>query len=363
MTTHRNTVRYLIATILAVSLLTLTGCSSEDTSGTATTINICVTATDAAELVKAVGGNQISLTTFVRGGDDPHIVNATPAMITALANADLLVVVGLALEEAYLPSMLAQAGNDNVMPGQPGHLDLSVNMRTIVGPEGRGVPGSFHPEDNPHYLADPVEGVKAAKAIAEKLSEIRPDLASEFNANAEAFANSIIVAMVGEHVAEHTDPANFEELAIAIETNDFTNFPHLQEDPSLLAGWLGALRPYTDIPFVGDHDLWPYFARRYGIRAINYLEPEPGVPPTAPHLQQVILDMREADARIILSIVYFDPQHAAFVANAVDGIAAPMAHQPGGRPGVETYLDFVNYNAQQLLTAIQTKVGDPPVQQ
>jgi len=278
-------------------------------------------------------------------------------MVTALAEANLLVVVGLGLEEAWLPAMLDQAGNAGVKPDGEGYLDLSANMRTVAGPEGRGVPNSYHPEDNPHYLADPVEGVKAAQAIAEKLSELRPELTEMFKNSAEAFSKDIIAALVGDHVAEKIDASRLEELAIAIEANQFDAFPHLKEGPEVLGGWLGKLRPYTDTPVVGDHDLWPYLARRYGIRVLHYLEPEPGVPPTTPHLQKVITGMKASDCKIILTVQYFDPRHPAFVVEATGAAVVPMANQPGGRPGTDSYLDFVNHNAEQLLQALSAQAG------
>ena len=351
----------LIACLMALSLVLLAGCGRDDSApaGTVTdALKVCVSSTDVAALVKEVGGDSVKVTGFVKGPDDPHVVNATPSMVTALAEADLLVVVGLGLEDAWLPAMLDQAGKADIMPDGERHLDLSVNLRTIAGPEGRGVPKSFHPEDNPHFLADPVEGVKAAQAIADKLSELRPDLASEFRQNADTFTTSLIVALVGDQVAGNIDASRLEELAIAIETNELDAFPHLKEQPETLGGWLGALRPYTDTPVVGDHDLWPYLARRYGVRVLSYLEPEPGVPPTAPHLEQVIAQMKEANCRIILTVQYFDPQHAAFVAEATGANIVPMANQPGGRPGTDTYLKFINSNAAQLLEALKSTAGN-----
>ncbi len=347
--------------LMALSFVMLAGCGREDSEPAAASegaLKVCVSSTDVGALVKEVGGASVSVTGFVKGQDDPHVVNATPSMVTALAEADLLVVVGLGLEDAWLPAMLDQVGNADLMPGGDSHLDLSVNMRTIAGPEGRGVPGSFHPEDNPHFLADPVEGVKAAQAIAEKLSELRPDLASEFKQNADTFSDSIIVALVGEDVAGKVDASQLEELAIAIETNQFDAFPHLKEDPESLGGWLGALRPYTDTPVVGDHDLWPYLARRYGVRVLSYLEPKPGVPPTTPHLEQVIAQMKEANCRTILTVQYFEPKHAAFVAEATGSDIVLMANQPGGRPDTDSYLTFVNHNAKQLLEAVSSQAGN-----
>lgn len=350
-----------IVCVIAAGVVFLAGCGREEPGSGETgteSLAVCVSSTDAASLVKEVGGDSVRVTGFVKGPDDPHVVNATPSMVAALAEADLLVVVGLGLEDAWLPAMLDQAGNAAVMPGGDNHLDLSVNMRTIAGPEGQGVPESFHPEDNPHYLADPVEGVKAIQTIADKLSELRPDLASEFKQNADTLTHSIIVALVGDHVGGHVDASRLEELAIAIETDQLDAFPALKAQPELLGGWLGALRPYTGTPVVGDHDLWPYLARRYGVRVINYLEPEPGVPPTAPHLEQIISQMKESNCRTILTVQYFDPQHAGFVADATGATIVPMANQPGGRPGTDRYLEFINYNAEQLLQALDSLAGN-----
>ncbi|QDU71821.1 metal ABC transporter substrate-binding protein [Mucisphaera calidilacus] len=354
----------LFAWFMALIPLVLSGCGGGDDEAAAggDAVLVCVSSTDVATLVEAVGGSGVRVTGFVKGEDDPHVVNATPSMVRALAEAELVVVVGLGLEEAWLPAMLEQAGGSSVKPGGQGYLDLSVNLRTIAGPEGRGVPGSFHPEDNPHYLADPVEGVKAAQAIAEKLSELRPEKASVFRQNAEVFSDNVILALVGEHVANKIDASGLEELAIAIETGELDAFPYLKAEPEVLGGWLGALRPYTDVPVVGDHDLWPYLARRYGVRVLGYLEPSPGVPPTVPHLQEVIATMKERDCRIILTVQYFDPQHAAFVAEATGAEVVPMANQPGGRPGTSSYLDFVNYNAGQLLEAVRSQAGDASTQ-
>jgi len=295
----------------------------------------------------------VRVTGFVQPGDDPHVVEPTAGMIESLAEANLLVIVGLGLEAAWLPGMIEQARNDAIRRGNAGHLDLSTNLRTIVGPEGRGVRGSFHPEDNPHYLLDPVEGVKAGRAIADRLTALAPDHAQAYESNFTRFAKPIMTLMLGPAIAERHDPDDFEALAVAVERDELAE--HLREhgrDAPELGGWLGRFEPFRDTPVVGDHDLWPYFARRYGVRVLGYLEPEPGVPPTAPHLNALIQRMRQADCRVILTIPYFDQRHARFVAGQTDVAILPMAHQPGSRPDTATYSAFVEYNAAQLHEAL-----------
>lgn len=183
-------------------------------------LKVCVSSTDVKTIVEAVGGDAVSVTGFVKGPDDPHVVQPTRRMVEALARADLLVIVGNALEEAWLPGMVAQAGQAELGAGGKRHLDLSANLRTIAGPEGRGVPGSFHPEDNPHFLVDAVEGVKAAAAVADKLSEVAPEQTDQFEQRYRAFAKAVMVEMLGEAIASKHPAEDFEELAIAIERGE-----------------------------------------------------------------------------------------------------------------------------------------------
>lgn len=325
-------------------------------------VQVCVSSTDVKAIVEAVGGDAVLITGFVKGTDDPHLVQPTQRMIQALTRADLLVIVGNGLEEAWLPSMVRQAGQAELGSGGKRHLDLSANLRTVAGPEGRGVPGSFHSEDNPHFLVDPVEGVKAAAAVADKLSELAPEQAKQFEQQYLAFAKAVMVEMLGEAIAAKHTAQEFEELAIAIERGELAQHLAAHGGADIaLGGQLGAFEPFLDTPVVGDHDLWPYFARRYGVRVIGYLEPEPGVPPTAPHLQGVIADMKARQARVILTVPYFDPRHAGFVEQAADGLVVPMANNPGSRPGTDTYLEMIRYNAEALRKALEETRSQQPV--
>ena len=351
-----NVNRWIVCLCLVLGLVNAQSAPAQSASEP---IRVCVSSTDVRTIVEAVGGDAVEITGFVKGTDDPHVLEPTRRMIEALASADLLVIVGNGLEEAWLPDMIAQARNPELDEGGPRRLDLSDNLRTITGPEGRGVPGSFHPEDNPHFLIDPVEGVKAAGAIAAKLAEISPDHAQAFDQRHRAFAAEVMTEMLGASVASEHTAEEFEELAIAVERGEFDQ--HLREHGRqglALGGQLAAFDPFRDTPVVGDHDLWPYLARRYGVRVLGYLEPSPGVPPTAKHLSELVNEMNERDARIILTVHYFDPRHAQFVADSTDALIVPMANNPGSRPGTETYIDWIRYNARTLLDAAEQQAAD-----
>lgn len=320
---------------------------------------ICVTGTDAREVVRAVARDRAEIVAFVGDEQDPHVVEPTTGMIETLARADLLVAIGLGMEDGWLPRLVEASRNTDAAEGGSKRLELDRRLRTIAGPEGRGVPGSFHPEDNPHFLADPVEAAKAAELVADTLARIDPDHADSYRANAASFVREIAELLVGPDLAAAIDSAaDLETLAIAVERDEFDRYAARNNLDAPLAGLLARAEPFRDTPVVGDHDMWPYFARRLGVRVADYLEPEPGVPPTTRHLQTVIDTMREQGIRVVLTVPYLDPSHARFVRDQTGAEVLAMAHQPGGRPGTDSYLEFARFNIETLLSALEDAGDD-----
>ena len=103
---------------------------------------------------------------------------------------------------------------------------------------------------------------------------------------------------------------------------------------------------------MADHDLWPYFAERFGLNVIGFFEPKPGIAPTTAHLGDLVVRMRAMNVRAILSVGYFAPQHAEFVARSTGAAIVPMAHQVGALDGTSDYIEFVTHNVQAVATAL-----------
>ena len=119
-------------------------------------------------------------------------------------------------------------------------------------------------------------------------------------------------------------------------------------------GWEGELQPLSGTPFVADHDLWPYFARRFNLRQIALLEPFAGVAPTARHLQEVIGQMRQEDVQLILSSSYFRDQYAKKVASETGAGIAVMVDQVGLVEEASTsYLDMIQVNLDRVRKALK----------
>jgi len=303
---------------------------------------------DLESLAKTVGGKRVVTFCFSKGPEDPHTIELRPSFVRELDRADVYLQVGLGIENAWLEDLMKGVRNAAVKPGGKGNLNLGVGVRPLEGTEGKPVPGSFHEEGNPHYFLDPVEGLKAARAIRDRFVVLRPAFRTEFEKAYESFRLALGTWLAGEECAKNDD---VEALAVKVEglkAEDVAGFQAEHE----LGGFLAALLGHRGRQVVGDHDLWPYYARRCGLEILGYLEPSPGVPPTTKHLQGLIGKMKEKQVKVILTNPYFEPRHSTFVSRATGAVAVPMAHQTGARAGTEDYLSMLQYNGKRLIEAL-----------
>ncbi len=316
-------------------------------AGAAEPLRVVATLPDLASLAREVGGEEVEVTALARGGDDPHFVEAKPSFLRTLSRADLFAYNGLDLEIGWLPPLVRNARNGRILPGASGDFDASRGIPALELP-GQGLDrsrGDVHPYGNPHYLLDPVNGLRVARHLRDRLQQLAPERAAGFGARAADFEGRLVAALVGREAADRFGPAAVAQAALE------------ERLPELLAGaapggWLGALAPHRGAPVVADHNLWPYFARRFGLRVVGFLEPVPGITPTTRHLRELAEQMGREKVRVILSAAYFHPRYAEKLALASGAAVLAMANQVGAREGVDDYLTMLDRNVRELVGAL-----------
>ena len=339
---------FLIALVLAAISLAP---STVDAQEVAKPLQVCATVPDLGNLVREVGGDRVSVTVFAKGTEDPHFVEAKPSFIKALSQCDLYVQTGMDLEIGWAPVLLQNSRNGAVLPGGRGFLDASTVIAPLevpTGPVDRSM-GDVHPLGNPHYLLDPLNGFKVARLIRDKLIELRPDHKAYFDNRYASFSKRLGVALVGEKLARKYD---VEKLALLSERGRLGAFLAGQGEEALLGGWLGLMLPHYGSKAVDDHNVWPYFTRRFGIHVIGHLEPKPGVSPTTSHLRMLVDRMRVEGVKAVLAVPYYDPRHARFISEHTGARVVNLANQVGAREGADDYLRMFDYNIRQLTAAL-----------
>ena len=278
-------------------------------------LDIVATTADLAALVQAIGGDRVKVSTLAKPTEDPHFVDPKPSYIVRLNRADLLVEGGAELEAGWLSPLLQGARNARLHVGGQGRVQAAAGIERLGVPETLDrSKGDIHASGNPHFLMDPFNARMATQTLSEAMARADPDSAEYYRAN-------------------------------------FTRFSQLLDQK--LEAWQKRLEPHRGRRLAAYHDIWPYFARRFGLRIDLFLEPKPGIPPTPASLSDVVAEMNRDNIRLIL-VEPFQPRRVAErVAARTGAEVIDLTQYPGGIEGTETgYLELMDYLVETLAAAL-----------
>ncbi|HKV62016.1 MAG TPA: metal ABC transporter substrate-binding protein [Candidatus Acidoferrum sp.] len=277
-------------------------------------IRIMTATTDLASLAQEIGGDKVDVESVARGYQDPHFVDPKPSFLLKLSKAELLIVVGLELEIGWLPPLITQSSNPRIQVGAPGYFDASRFARILELPTGQvtRAEGDVHPLGNPHYWLDPDNGLRIAKGIQNKLSEMRPNDAAYFAQRYDAFEQ------------------------------------HLKQSDQQ---WQAQMKPYAGRKVVTYHRSWPNFAEHFGLNVDGYVEPRPGIPPSPQHTVELIAQMKRDGVKIIMVEPYFDLKTPNSIARETGAQVVVLMPSVGGEKEITDYFKLFDYDIAKLKKA------------
>ena len=277
-------------------------------------IQIMTATTDLASLAQEVGGDKVDVESIARGYQDPHFVDAKPSFLLKLKRADLLIVVGLELEIGWLPPLITQSTNPKIQVAAPGYFDASRFAKILEIPSGQvtRAEGDVHPLGNPHYWLDPENGLRIAKGISDKLSEMRPGDAAYF---AQRYAD-------------------FEQRLKQADQR-----------------WLQEMKPYEGRKIVTYHRSWPNFAEHFHLNVVGYVEPRPGIPPSPQHTVELIQQMKRDNVKVIVVEPYFDLKTPNAIGRETGAQVLVLPPSVGGEKEITDYFKLFDYDITKLKQA------------
>jgi ABC-type Zn uptake system ZnuABC Zn-binding protein ZnuA len=316
---------------------------------------VCCTVRSLGSIAEEIGGDACEVTSFAKGAENPHFIDARPSFVKTLAGADLFIQQGLELEVGWAPVILQQSRNAKVQPGAPGFLDASTVITPMERPTGavdRSM-GDVHQAGNPHYMTDPLNGILVARLVRDKLIELRPDARAGFEERCAEFEKRVCVALVGEKLAAQYPTDTVMKLAQLNESGKLQPFLEKQGKLADLGGWLGALLPFAGTKVISDHNQWVYFARRFDLEMAGYLEPKPGITPTTSHLGELVKLIPEQGVKLVFASPGFDPKSGEFVASKTGIKFLVLAHEVGALDTAGSYIEMLDYDVKQIASALQ----------
>jgi len=219
---------------------------------------------------------------------DPHEIEARPALISALRRADMAVCTGAGLEAGWLPMLQSRAGNARVMTGAAGMLLATEGLPLLEDAHHHASrdKGHIHPEGNPHIQLDPRLLARVAVRMADRLAALDPGGAASYRSRLGGW---------------------------------------LVEWNSRIEAWQQAAKPLFGEAVIAEHSSFAYLFRWLEIYQAADLEPVPGVPPTVSHLQALLQRARDDPPLAVLQALYQDPQPGRWL---TDKLAIPLLTLP-----------------------------------
>lgn len=226
-------------------------------------VNIFACEPEWAALAHEIGDDLVNITSATNARQDVHHLRAKPSLLAAMRKADLVFCTGAGLEIGWLPILLKKVGGPDVQPETVGWIMTSdyVEKLEVMQKADRSM-GHVHPEGNPHIQLDPANIKTAAEVLADRLFLIDRDNAGVYSQNLEIFT---------------------QKWAAAVDRWD--------ADKASLKGK----------KVVVYHKSWAYLLKWLGMSDVASLEPKPGIPPTASHLEDVLKTIQGQDIAAIIS--------------------------------------------------------------
>lgn len=265
-------------------------------------LKVVATIPDLGDIAQKVGGGSVEVYTMASGLEDPHNVLMKPSMISKLQQADLFIVLGLDMEHAYAPALLAESRNQKIQLNQLGYLDCAkgVSVREVPKSLDRAE-GEQHPHGNPHYNLDPGRMKVVAGEIADRMGQLDPGNAATYKANAKAFGAQL--------------EAKF-------------------------AGWKAKLG--KNIKFVSYHPDMVYFAERFGLTHVGTIQPKPGVEPGPRYIEELIARMKQEGVTLIAKESFYSDRLPSQIAKATGARVISVPIMVHGTKAATDYISFID---------------------
>jgi zinc/manganese transport system substrate-binding protein len=271
-------------------------------------VKIVASLSDLASIAEFIGGDKVEVQSICNGTSNPHFVEVLPSYMMKVSKAQLYLKVGLGLDFWANPII------DGSRNGRLEVIDCSKGIEVLEKPTTKvdASMGDVHPEGNPHYWLDPANGLVIAQNIVSGLIKIDPDNASFYESQLLQFEQKL---------------------------------NQKQKE------WSEKAQSLKGLKMVTYHESWPYFASRFGIDVVGFVEPKPGIEPTPSHTAELIEQMKSQNIKIIGKEPYFSDRTPKAISRATGALIVELPPSVGGTPEAKDYFVLFDYLLDVLLNA------------
>ncbi len=286
---------------------------SQSSVHAASRIPVVVTLPVLKDLVEQVGGDHVAVHSLITGIENEHTYTPKPSDVRVIQKARLLVTIGLGLD-TWIDSLIQNADRPDLI-----RITTSTNVPLLFD-RGVSQTGKGHPIGNPHIWLDP-ENIKIMSGhITEGLRRIDSSHQEAYRKNQADFSHRL---------------------------NQLT-----QEMVNKVKGLPDAHRKV-----ITHHPAWPYFAKRFGFVITGEIQTMMGThlgsEPSAKQTEKLVWLIRQEKVGVIVSEPQLNPKVPQILSEETGARVIILSPMPGVLAGTQTYLDFIRYNVETLVGALQ----------
>jgi ABC-type Zn uptake system ZnuABC Zn-binding protein ZnuA len=275
-------------------------------------LRLVTTVAPITSIVAAVAGERGEVRGLVPEGTNSHTFEPPPSAAKVLANADVVFMNGLRLEEPTKKLATSTMDDDALL----------VEIGDAVLPESDYLYDFSFPEDegkpNPHLWTDPTYAIRYADKIRDVLAERDPASRLVYDRNYDAFSRQ------------------------ATALSDA-----LRADQESIAG------PKQLLTY---HDAYAYFAKTYGWQVVGAVQPEDFSEPTAREIARLIEQIEEADVPTIFGSEVFPSKALEEIGDQTGARYSDTLRDDDlpGEPGdpEHSWLGLMRYNFVTMVTGL-----------
>jgi len=261
-----------------------------------------------ADIAQNIAGDRMVVESLIPVEVDPHAYQPTPQDAAKLVNADILILNGANLE-SFIAPMLQTLRADQLI------ITASIGLEAHPDPSGKNTQG------DPHFWLDPNNVAKYAENIRDGFSKFDPTGALIFAENTRKYM--VELTSLDSWISEQVRSI-----------------------------------PETHRLLVTNHEVFGYFAARYGFTIVGAIVPSvtSGAAPSAEELAALINQIRSTRASAIFLEKGANPQLADQLAaeTGVRVITDLFTHSLSAPDGpAPTYIAMMKYDVTVMVEALK----------
>ena len=323
------------------------------------TIKVVTSFSDYASIAEEIGGDKVTVEYLSHGDQDPHFVPPKPSLALKLKDADLFVTTGLDLE-AWATTLLDKARNKNIMDGAVGYVTAYSGIELLQKPTTAlsRTEGDVHIYGNPHIQTGPLNWKVISENILIGLKKVDPENSDYYEQQQQAFVDKVDRNLFGDELVDLIGGETLSDLLQAGTLFDFLEKEYEGEKLiDKLGGWLWEALPFRGKKVIAYHKNWAYFMKDFGLHVMEYIEPKPGIPPSAKHVKNVVDKIKVQNIELMIIATYFERNSARMIEERTGIRAVFLPISVGGVPEASDNFKLVDYWISEIKKGFGMKHG------